>query len=56
MTNTNETLCNSVKELKEDIQYFEILGFEILANKFKRDLLIIEALSKNSPETVDLFT
>ena len=36
-----------LNELKQDIQYFEQLNFVNLANKFKRDLQIIEHLKQS---------
>ena len=36
-----------INDLKKDIEYFEQLNFVNLANKFKRDLQIIEQLKQN---------
>lgn len=44
------TIQEQIESLKNDILYFEKLGFNKLVEKFKRDLTIINKLSENKPK------
>ena len=44
----DKTIEEVIKELELDITYFTNLGFENLANKFRRDLNAIKGLTSNN--------
>lgn len=42
-----EEIQNIIIEIEKDIRYFKNIGFDILAEKFTRDLNIIKSLAEN---------
>jgi hypothetical protein len=42
-----EEIQNIITEIDRDIRYFKNLGFDILAEKFTRDLNVIKSLTEN---------
>lgn len=42
-----EDIQNIIEEIDKDITYFKNLGFDVLAEKFTRDLNVIKSLTEN---------
>ena len=42
-----EDIQNIIEEIDKDITYFKNLGFDVLAEKFTRDLNAIKSLTEN---------